>query len=61
MMNTAMAFDEHHPRARIGLKRIKLVQIERIPNLTSYWLSVRHGCPLPFDLGMSTWRSASRQ
>jgi hypothetical protein len=45
MMNTAIAFDEHNPSARIALKRTKLAQVERVPNLTCYWVSV-HRCLL---------------
>jgi hypothetical protein len=42
MMNTAIAFDEHNPSACITLKRTKLAQVERVPNLTCYWMSVGH-------------------
>jgi hypothetical protein len=42
MMNTAVAFDEHNPSARIALERTKLAQVERVPNLTCYWMWVRH-------------------
>lgn len=45
MMNTAIAFNEHSPSARIGLKRTELVQVERVSNLACYWMSVRHCLP----------------
>jgi hypothetical protein len=45
MMNTAIAFNEHSPCARIGFKRTKLVQVKRVPNLTCHWMSVRHCLP----------------
>src|ERR1039457_5763310 len=61
MMNTAIAFGKHSPSARIGLKRTKLVQVERVPNLACYWMSIRHCLPpYPIDFGISPDKSASR-
>ena len=42
MVTTAIAFDEHHPRARITFKRTKLAQVECVSNLTCHWSIVRH-------------------
>src|SRR6185437_12178178 len=36
MMSTTITFDEHDPSARITLKRTRLAQVERVPNLTCY-------------------------
>jgi hypothetical protein len=42
MMNAAIALDEHDPSARIALKRTEVAQVECVPNLTCYWVSIRH-------------------
>jgi hypothetical protein len=45
MVDTPVAFDQRDPSACISLKRSDLVQIERVANLTLYWLTVLHCSP----------------
>lgn len=49
VMNPAIAFDKHNPSACIALKRTQLAQVERVPNLTCYRVSVRHCLFVPLQ------------